>query len=403
VAVYVTMNEESRKRRLLSEEEIEEEILDEIEKDLLEEPTVSDEIKALKAEVTGNLGLRHRMEELDAQLSDLTNDFVDLRAENFCLKNDLTLLKSILVKKDKEISALKDKVADITSRDMRSNILLHGYPEKRNENCEAVLRQVISTHTKLTEKQVARIGFDRVHRMGQPADGLCRVIVAKVTFYKDKEAILSAWRANSKSADGGDLKLKLTNHLPPEVLEKRAMSFKEVENMKAKCSDPSTLDVKVNVDKVYVNKQLVKPKVQKPTTEEILNVTTDEKHEVSHLKSGSSGLKMERGSCFKAVAYKVKSIGEVRMAYKLHCANPVFQAATHNILAYNTEGESGWCDDGEYGAGRILTSWMNRTKVKDTCFIITRNYGGTHLGTKRFELMRECAVGAQERLLDNLR
>ena len=121
------------------------------------------------------------------------------------------------------------------------------------------------------------------------------------------------------------------------------------------------------------------------------------------MKSVFSNHKLERGSTFLAQAFKVSSINDVRRAYKKTIMNPVLHRATHNILAYNVADQSGWIDDGEHSAGRILTGWMERKDIKDTCFIITRNFGGDHLGTRRFELMREVASEAHEKLLAALR
>ena len=50
---------------------------------------------------------------------------------------------------------------------MRNNILLHNLPELPDENCEARLKSVLTTHPTLTEQQVKNIRFERVHRMGK--------------------------------------------------------------------------------------------------------------------------------------------------------------------------------------------------------------------------------------------
>jgi putative IMPACT (imprinted ancient) family translation regulator len=143
--------------------------------------------------------------------------------------------------------------------------------------------------------------------------------------------------------------------------------------------------------------------VVKPSVEDILRVDADDRREMSKLKSVSSDHKHERGSTFLAQAVKVTSIAEVRLAYKKTIMNPALHKASHNILAYNVGGELGWIDDGEHSAGRILAGWMNRSNIDNTCFIITRNFGGEHLGTKRFELMREVAKEAHEKLIAALR
>ena len=63
----------------------------------------------------------------------------------------------------------------------------------------------------------------------------------------------------------------------------------------------------------------------------------------------------------------------------------------HNILAYCVRSTSGWVDDDELGAGRFLTTWMQRQKLVNTMVMITRQYGGNHLGTNRFEHMQDVA------------
>jgi len=402
------MSQESRKRLFVDVDSHEMEENEEFVISPVKGDTVVDQVSALHEDIHGSCGMKHVLEELDAQVADLTNDFVDLRAENNVLKEEVTMLKAILIKKDKEIEELREKAIDSTARDMRNNILLHNLPEVQDkENCEARLRSVLATHTTLTAEQIKYISFERVHRIGKASAKVCRPIVAKATYYKDRELMLTAWRKKNgfqrrQQGDTDRSQLKLTCHYPQEIMERRALNFQMVEDTKKICN-PDDLTIKHNVDKLYINNQRIRPRVVKPSIDEILNTPSDEKQEMKKLKSVFSDHKLERGSTFLAQAVKVTSINEARLAYKKAVMNPVLHRATHNVLAYNVGEETGWIDDGEHSAGRILAGWMERKDIKDTCVIITRNYGGEHLGTKRFELMREVALEACEKLNAALR
>ncbi|MDO5613734.1 MAG: YigZ family protein [Paracoccus sp. (in: a-proteobacteria)] len=64
--------------------------------------------------------------------------------------------------------------------------------------------------------------------------------------------------------------------------------------------------------------------------------------------------------------------------------NKRFAKATHNTWAGILSGEPVKDDDGEAGAGALILQMLDRAGVADHIVIVTRWYGGKHLGGDRF-------------------
>lgn len=349
--------------------------------------TVTQKLSLLDKKISGRHGIEWRLEELEAQLADLTSEYCEIKAENKKLKEEATILRSVVIKQDKEIAELKRKQVDQTSRSMRDNLLLHNVPEKEKENTEKEFRRFLSK--KLNMENVDTIKLDRVHRVGpQREDGTARPIVAKFSFFKQKMEVLRRWKRVGEVPQGNP---KLTSQLPPETIAKRSQSFHVVEKMKKSCREGENLDVKIKAEKVYVNKELITAKVARPTAEDILNFPEDDKEKARKLPHKISRIHTERGSTFQGVTYSTKSLNDVRLAYNGVFQDPARAKATHNILVYKVGHDSGWEDDGEYGAGKFLNKWLEDSHLDNICVIVTRQYGGDKLGTKRFELMKTVA------------
>lgn len=163
------------------------------------------------------------------------------------------------------------------------------------------------------------------------------------------------------------------------------------------------LKISMKLDQLYVNNQLIRPAVVKPSLESLLAVDRDDLDKANKLPHALSPLIEERGSSFQAEAVRVRSLSEVRLAYEKVLVNPIAARASHNIIVYTTtQGKIGWLDDGEHGAGRYLANWMKDSKMENICIIITRVYGGQKLGGKRFELMKDAAKAACSELRKQL-
>lgn len=61
-----------------------------------------------------------------------------------------------------------------------------------------------------------------------------------------------------------------------------------------------------------------------------------------------------------------------------------FAKATHNSWAAILSGEPVKDDDGESGAGALMLQMLERANLQDHLIVVTRWYGGKHLGGDRF-------------------
>ena len=115
---------------------------------------------------------------------------------------------------------------------------------------------------------------------------------------------------------------------------------------------------------------------------------------------------MDRKSVFQCHLCRVSSQTEVQQMLTTLKSNKKIAMATHNILAYRLiERERGVlmqdCDDDkEYGAGGRLLHLLQVSGAEGVAVVVTRWYGGVHLGADRFKhinnvarvLLVECGV-----------
>ena len=134
---------------------------------------------------------------------------------------------------------------------MRENLLFCGLSEAvdgQSENCERKLKELIRTELHIERD----IQFDRVHRLGRysRSQRFHRPIVAKFTFYKDREMVR---QAAPKYLMGTRFRVK--EHFPPEIEETRKRLYGEAKIARQNANNR----VKLVRDKLFVNGQQFHP------------------------------------------------------------------------------------------------------------------------------------------------
>jgi len=102
----------------------------------------------------------------------------------------------------------------------------------------------------------------------------------------------------------------------------------------------------------------------------------------------------DRKSTFQAFLSRVQSVDEVNsVVNELKLDNKIARA-THNMVAYRiafgtakstTTIEEGRCDDGEHGGGDKILAVLRAMNAVNVVVMVTRWYGGIHLGPDRFK------------------
>ena len=119
-----------------------------------------------------------------------------------------------------------------------------------------------------------------------------------------------------------------------------------------------------------------------------------------HISTGTTFT--DRKSTFQAHAARVSSKAEVSEVMSRLLSVPKIARATHNIMAYRYFDRerrvqcSDNDEDGEDMAGARLAHLLEMMGVNDVVVVVTRWYGGIHLGSDRFRHINNMARGILE-------
>jgi len=102
----------------------------------------------------------------------------------------------------------------------------------------------------------------------------------------------------------------------------------------------------------------------------------------------------DRRSTFQPHLAVVAHKAQVEIVLRKLLENKKIQNASHNVVAYRIEHESGFytgCDDdGEGGAGSRMLHLFQITDVRNVMVVVSRWYGGILLGPDRFKHINNC-------------
>ncbi|MCA0846978.1 MAG: YigZ family protein [Salipiger thiooxidans] len=107
----------------------------------------------------------------------------------------------------------------------------------------------------------------------------------------------------------------------------------------------------------------------------------------------------DRGSKYAVSGAPCASEDEAKALIRELCRKKKFAKATHNTWGLLTEAGPIKNDDGESGAGMVILRMLEREELRDHLVVVTRWYGGKHLGGDRFRHVQD----AVRLYLDELR
>lgn len=99
----------------------------------------------------------------------------------------------------------------------------------------------------------------------------------------------------------------------------------------------------------------------------------------------------DRGSRYAVSGGTARSEAEAAALLKDLKRTKKFVRATHNTWGLLlSDGTQIKADDGEAGAGMVILRMLDRAGLTDTIVVVTRWYGGKHLGGDRFRHVQTC-------------
>ncbi|WP_444452361.1 YigZ family protein [Rhodobacter capsulatus] len=97
----------------------------------------------------------------------------------------------------------------------------------------------------------------------------------------------------------------------------------------------------------------------------------------------------DRGSKYAVSGGPCATEDDARAFVKALCRDKKFAKATHNSWALLCAGAALKNDDGEAGAGMVILRMLEREGLRDHIIVVTRWFGGKHLGGDRFRHVQE--------------
>lgn len=97
----------------------------------------------------------------------------------------------------------------------------------------------------------------------------------------------------------------------------------------------------------------------------------------------------DRGSKYAVSGAPCDSEEAAKALIRELCRKKKFAKATHNTWGLLTDDGPIKNDDGESGAGMVILRMLEREELKNHLVVVTRWYGGKHLGGDRFRHVQE--------------
>ncbi|WP_227270094.1 YigZ family protein [Roseobacter weihaiensis] len=97
----------------------------------------------------------------------------------------------------------------------------------------------------------------------------------------------------------------------------------------------------------------------------------------------------DRGSKYAVSGGVCRSEGEAKSFIQTLKRRKKFARATHHSWALLTPDGALKGDDGEAGAGAVILRMLEREGLQDEIVVVTRWYGGKHLGGDRFRHLQD--------------
>lgn len=202
--------------------------------------------------------LKEKQRILEKENSDLRESLefahksiVTLTEKADAQQKTLSTLTESVNKLTQAVDVEKERAVKLESHSRRNNLIFYNIPEERQESSsttETLLYTFLERNLNM-EEEIDEIPIERAHRLGKVRqDKKPRPIIAKFSFHKDKERILSNARTLAGTNYG------ISQDFPREIVEIRKGLIKAMKEAKKEGHD-----TKLVYDKLYINGKRYRP------------------------------------------------------------------------------------------------------------------------------------------------
>lgn len=347
-------------------------------------------------------GILPQLTKFTSYAKDSTAKQSSIEAENAQLRDEMEIVKGVISKQSKQIATLQKKLADQTARSMADCIVIGGLlgDSKEAEDRDAEIMAAAFLEEEL-EIPLDVEGTDckilSSYRLGRFTQNKHRPVVIKVSSALYQKVFSSTTKLSDKyNAQGRPYSV---NPLLPDSLSEQRREIRQIIKEKKDSEKGLPKQQKssflVRNGSVFINGQKKRKSVKPPEFHKWF-VDEAEQLKINKIRTKTVEDPPVKGSKFRAVSVVTPTLNDVHLAYiKMFQTYP---HADHVVVAYSAEGDLGFHDDGEFGAGYRILNIIKDSHLRDVSLFVIREYGGEHLGPARFDVMKSLAAKALEAL-----
>ena len=345
-----------------------------------------DELLARIDDAEGNIAIATDNQTKISQLEGQVANMVD----------EIAVLKGLIQVQDANWRENNKKIVDLTARSMANNVIISGLTgEDAKEDCKAKVLEFLRGKLLMTvEDNEIKVA----HRLGgPPKSDKPRLMVIRCglglrnrifTFTKNLKGITNA------QGDYYMVRPQLPEPLHSEKMDRedQLRSIKKANEAIPEDQKERRTAVSIKNRVLYVNKIPQKQHIKAPTVQEMFNISKNDQKKLEDIKFSSTEAIVDKASSFRGHALRVTNSTEIRLAYKK--LRLLYPESNHVVMAYSVKTYVGFDDHGEFGAGKRLQRIITGQGYKNVAVFVTREYGGSHIGPRRFLHMEKVAKDA---------
>ena len=146
------------------------------------------ELEALKEKVSS---LENESKNLKDSIEFAHNDITDLKSTTVYACSNIDRLGNEITSLKEDLDHWKRRSIRLESYSRRENIKIFNIQETADEDTEVVVKKFLSENLKIPSQDVRQIRFERVHRIPTRQTNKPRPIIARFSFFQDKEFVWS--------------------------------------------------------------------------------------------------------------------------------------------------------------------------------------------------------------------
>lgn len=334
-------------------------------------------------------GVEPRLVALEKESGDTELRLEQLEEQNKLLRKELDICKGLIQRQHHYQKVLEHRVEDQAARSMSKNITISGIPYDKDENCGAkvlfFLKNILAITCEAKDILVA-------HRLGGPGQTDPMMIATLTSDVKDR-VFKNIENIKGKKNPAGQF--YFINQQRPEGLSEKhrviRAKIKEIKAANEHLPKDSKIKYSQKKEKLFIEGELYAPKVTAPEPVNLFPHPQEQQlmDNINILYTPNSV--GEHGSRFWGAAVRVSNVAEVNRAYRK--IRQDYPSEDKIMMAYiikrGDSNISGYEDDHEHGGGYKVLKTMVTKRYCGIAIFVLRQYGGQHLGKKRFQYIEE--------------